>query len=83
VRVLERLCLEPAGEYSQYSHAILIFLPGLQEIRKMHDALVDHKVFGNSDAFILFPLHSTISSEGQSVVFDIPPQGIRKIVIGE
>ncbi len=82
VRVLERLCLEE-GEYVQFSHAILIFLPGLQEIRKMHDALVEHKVFGNPDAFILFPLHSTISSEGQSAVFDIPLQGVRKIVIGE
>jgi ATP-dependent RNA helicase DHX29 len=82
VRILETLCLESA-QHADYSHAVLIFLPGLQEIRKMHDALVDHNVFGNPNAFVLFPLHSTISSEGQSAVFDIPPPGIRKIVIGE
>jgi hypothetical protein len=82
VRILERLCFESA-EHADYSHAVLIFLPGLQEIRKMHDALVDHDVFGNPNAFRLFPLHSTISSEGQSAVFDIPPQGVRKIVMGE
>jgi ATP-dependent RNA helicase DHX29 len=82
VRILERLCFESA-EHADYSHAVLIFLPGLQEIRKMHDALVDHGVFGNPNAFRLFPLHSTISSEGQSAVFDIPPQGVRKIVMGE
>ncbi len=80
VRILEVLCLESA-EHQDYSQAILIFLPGLQEIRKMHDALADHRVFGHPDAFQLFPLHSTISSEGQSAVFDIPPPGIRKIVM--
>ncbi|EEB87124.1 hypothetical protein MPER_15655, partial [Moniliophthora perniciosa FA553] len=29
----------------------------------------------------VYPLHSALSSENQSAVFDIPPPGIRKIVI--
>lgn len=56
-------------------------MPGLAEIRRLHDALSDHPSFG-SDAFYIYPLHSTISSEDQSAAFNIPPPGVRKIVIG-
>jgi ATP-dependent RNA helicase DHX29 len=80
IRLLERICFEDP-EYSPVSSAILVFLPGLGEIRKLHDILSDHPHFG-SDLFRLHPLHSTISSESQGLVFDIPPPGVRKIVIG-
>ncbi|EJD52139.1 P-loop containing nucleoside triphosphate hydrolase protein [Auricularia subglabra TFB-10046 SS5] len=79
MRLLERICFEEL-EYQTLSGAILIFMPGLGEIRKMNDMLMEHRHFGN-DGFIVYPLHSTISSENQSAVFDIPPPGIRKIVI--
>ncbi|KAF9931562.1 hypothetical protein FBU30_009947 [Linnemannia zychae] len=63
------------------SGAILIFLPGMPEIRKLFDALKVNRRFGDETQFSLWPLHSSISSEGQSQVFDIPPPGIRKIVM--
>lgn len=80
IRILERICFEDPG-YSSYSVAVLIFMPGLNEIRKLHDALVEHPAFGRDD-FLIYPLHSTISSEDQTAAFEIPPQGVRKIVIG-
>ncbi|KAF9432044.1 ATP-dependent RNA helicase dhx29 [Entomortierella beljakovae] len=61
--------------------AILIFLPGMPEIRKVFDALKANRRFADETRFSLWPLHSSISSEGQSQVFDIPPKGIRKIVL--
>ncbi|KAF9192647.1 hypothetical protein BGZ50_008354 [Haplosporangium sp. Z 11] len=61
--------------------AILIFLPGMPEIRKLFDALKVNRRFGDESQFSLWPLHSSISSEGQSQVFDIPPPGVRKIVM--
>ncbi|KAF9964282.1 hypothetical protein BGZ70_006684 [Mortierella alpina] len=61
--------------------AILIFLPGMPEIRKLFDALKVNRRFGDASQFSLWPLHSSISSEGQSQVFDVPPAGIRKIVM--
>ncbi|KZV88269.1 P-loop containing nucleoside triphosphate hydrolase protein [Exidia glandulosa HHB12029] len=79
MRLLECICFQ-RPEYMSFSPAILIFMPGLAEIRRMHDTLVEHPVFG-AQGFILYPLHSTISSENQSAVFDIPPPGVRKIVI--
>ncbi|KAF9585630.1 hypothetical protein BGW38_001480 [Lunasporangiospora selenospora] len=61
--------------------AILIFLPGMPEIRKVYDALKGDRRFGDASQFSLWPLHSSISSDGQSQVFDTPPPGVRKIVM--
>ncbi|KAG7562714.1 hypothetical protein FFLO_01874 [Filobasidium floriforme] len=77
IRLLEELCLEQKSPYSQ---AILIFLPGLNEIRKLHDLLQDHKSFGMPQDFRVYPLHSSISTENQGAVFEIPPEGVRKII---
>ncbi|KDQ19932.1 hypothetical protein BOTBODRAFT_125441 [Botryobasidium botryosum FD-172 SS1] len=79
-RILEKMCFEDKA-YASYSAAVLIFLPGLNEIRRLHEILSGHDRFGDENEFRVYPLHSTISSEGQSAVFDIPPPGVRKIVI--
>lgn len=78
VSLLERICFSP--DLQHFSSAVLVFMPGLQDIRKLHELLLAHKAFG-STAFMVSPLHSTLSSEEQSAVFNIPPKGIRKIVI--
>jgi hypothetical protein len=41
----------------------------------------DPKVFGNPEVCIVYPLHSTLSTEEQKAVFIRPPVGVRKIVI--
>ena len=76
--LLEKICFEPT--FQAFSAATLVFMPGLAEIRRLNDMLQGHPVFGSRD-FIIYPLHSTISSEGQSAVFSAPPSGVRKIVI--
>jgi ATP-dependent RNA helicase DHX29 len=78
-RLLEKICFED-DDLKRFSQATLIFMPGLAEIRRMNDILGGHPAFGSNE-FIVYPLHSTISSEGQSAVFDDPPPGVRKIVI--
>ncbi|KAJ3995009.1 P-loop containing nucleoside triphosphate hydrolase protein [Lentinula boryana] len=79
LRLLEKICFEDKS-LSGFSAAILVFMPGLGEIRKLNDILTAHPLFGLDD-FKIYPLHSTLSSENQSAVFDIPPPGVRKIVI--
>ncbi|EIN14170.1 P-loop containing nucleoside triphosphate hydrolase protein [Punctularia strigosozonata HHB-11173 SS5] len=79
MRLIERICFEDP-DYSFYSSAILIFMPGLAEIRRLNDMLSAHRQFGGAE-FVIYPLHSTISSENQNAVFNVPPSGIRKIVI--
>ena len=65
--------------YAVYSKAILVFLPGIAEIRRLNDILVGHPAF--SHAWYIYPLHSTIATEEQEHAFQIPPQGVRKIVL--
>ncbi|ELU41299.1 helicase domain-containing protein [Rhizoctonia solani AG-1 IA] len=79
LRLLEKICLEDS-EHSNYSAAVLVFLPGLNEIRQLTDILGAHRDFG-THAFRIYPLHSSLPSESQTAVFEIPPPGIRKIVI--
>lgn len=82
VRLLETICFED-HDLKGYSAATLVFMPGLAEIRKLNDLLQSHPDFGASGDFVIYPLHSTISSEGQSAVFNVPRKGMRKIVICE
>ncbi|CCO28705.1 putative helicase C15C4.05 [Rhizoctonia solani AG-1 IB] len=79
LRLLEKICLENS-EYSDYSAAVLVFLPGLNEIRQLTDVLGAHRDFGTR-AFRIYPLHSSLPSESQTAVFEVPPPGIRKIVV--
>lgn len=82
VRLLEFVCLEPS-HYNSFSSAILVFMQGMGEIRRLHELLTEHPMFGAEDHFTIYPLHSSIASDQQAAVFNIPPPGVRKIVIGE
>jgi ATP-dependent RNA helicase DHX29 len=81
IRILDKLCFEDP-RYYPFSAAILIFVPGIGEIRRINDMLNEHPHFGSEEEFRVCPLHSTLSSENQNSVFEVPPPGVRKIVIG-
>jgi ATP-dependent RNA helicase DHX36 len=65
--------------------AILVFLPGLKEILDVDRCLRSSRPFGvdfrDLSRFKICLLHSTISSAGQSEVFDPVPEGCRKIIL--
>ncbi|CAI9565361.1 unnamed protein product [Staurois parvus] len=60
--------------------AILVFLPGWDNISTLHDLLMSQQMF-KSDRFIIIPLHSLMPTVNQTQVFKTPPPGVRKIVI--
>ncbi|KAK7905216.1 hypothetical protein WMY93_017823 [Mugilogobius chulae] len=60
--------------------AILVFLPGWDNISSLHDLLMAQQMF-RSDCFIIIPLHSLMPTVNQTQVFKKPPPGVRKIVI--
>jgi ATP-dependent RNA helicase DHX29 len=64
-------------ELAPYSKAILVFLPGIGEIRELNDMLAGHPAFTGR----IYPLHSSVSSEEQQAAFEIPPDGETKIVL--
>lgn len=66
-------------EVSHYSKAILIFMPGMAEIRRLNDEILSEPSF--QKGWIVHALHSSIASEDQEKAFNVPPDGTRKIVI--
>ncbi|XP_066565587.1 ATP-dependent DNA/RNA helicase DHX36 [Amia ocellicauda] len=60
--------------------AILVFLPGWDNISGLNDLLMAQQMF-KSDKFIIIPLHSLMPTVNQTQVFKRPPLGVRKIVI--
>lgn len=87
VTLIETIATSP--KYEAYSKAILVFLPGIGEIRKLNDYLLGHPYFGGHGAYggrkrdnwWILPLHSSISTEEQEATFIVPPAGTRKIVL--
>ena len=77
VKLLQRVATDK--RYSEYSKAVLVFLPGIAEIRRLNDMLAGHDTF--SKGWRIHPLHSTIALEEQERAFDIPQNGMRKIVL--
>ncbi|KAI4101868.1 MAG: hypothetical protein L6R37_004743 [Teloschistes peruensis] len=66
-------------KYTAFSKAILVFLPGIAEIRRLNSMLAVHNTF--SSGWLIHSLHSTIAMEEQEKAFAIPPPGYRKIVL--
>ncbi|KZF21446.1 P-loop containing nucleoside triphosphate hydrolase protein [Xylona heveae TC161] len=75
--LIGRIAVDPEFEF--YSKAILIFLPGIAEIRQLNDMLIGHPSL--SQGWNIHQLHSTIASEEQEKAFVVPPKGTRKIVL--
>uniref|UniRef100_A0A4W5P9X5 ATP-dependent DNA/RNA helicase DHX36 n=1 Tax=Hucho hucho TaxID=62062 RepID=A0A4W5P9X5_9TELE len=65
---------------SQEEGAILVFLPGWDNISGLNDLLMAQQMF-KSDGFVIIPLHSLMPTVTQTSVFKRPPPGVRKIVI--
>ncbi|CAN8295276.1 unnamed protein product [Cochlearia groenlandica] len=61
--------------------AILVFLPGWEEISKTKEKLLATPYFADRAKFSIICLHSRVPVEEQKKVFNRPPQGCRKIVL--
>lgn len=79
--LVDRGVFVPTGGEELESGAVLVFLPGLGEIRTLNDRLLGSRVFGNRTNFEVVPLHSTLSAAEQRRAFRIPQNGCRKIIL--
>jgi HrpA-like RNA helicase len=70
--LLEHISIE------QGEGAILVFVPGFQEIQKTIEEMYKKEFFQSSQA-VIYPLHSTLSTAEQTAIFEVPPPGVRKI----
>lgn len=60
--------------------AILIFLPGYDDIVKLRDMINEDKFF-EKYKYVMYILHSNMQSADQKKVFNAPPVGVRKIIL--
>ncbi|KAK5990962.1 putative helicase C15C4.05 [Cladobotryum mycophilum] len=78
--ILQLLVRVSTDEFLQpYSKAILVFLPGIAEIRTLNDLILGDPRFLKE--WLVYPLHSSIATEDQEAAFLVPPAGMRKIVL--
>jgi len=61
--------------------SVLIFLPGIGEIRALNEILKSNIRFGDERQFEVIPMHSTLSPKDQKRAFMTPKQGCRKIIL--
>uniref|UniRef100_A0A182W6T2 RNA helicase n=1 Tax=Anopheles minimus TaxID=112268 RepID=A0A182W6T2_9DIPT len=66
-------CSKPPG-------AILVFLPSLAQISDVNKLIRDHRMLAQA-RLLVFPLHSHLPTRDQTVVFERPPEGVRKIIL--
>ncbi|KAI0146271.1 helicase associated domain-containing protein [Xylariaceae sp. FL1272] len=77
VRLILQIANDPAYEF--YSKAILVFLPGIADIRTLNDFILGEPFFQKQ--WEVVPLHSSFATEDQERAFLVPPMGTRKIVL--
>ncbi|KAK6919770.1 Helicase-associated domain [Dillenia turbinata] len=75
VTLLRKICVDSKDG------AILVFLPGWEDINKIRERLTTDTFFNNSSRFLILPLHSMVPSEEQKKVFRRPPPGCCKIIL--
>ncbi|XP_035529737.1 ATP-dependent RNA helicase TDRD9 [Morone saxatilis] len=72
-----RIAETGGGRTSSERGSVLVFLPGIHEIRYMQEALA--KLFHKR--LQVYPLHSTVTLEEQNGVFLLPVPGYRKVIL--
>ena len=61
--------------------SVLVFLPGIGEIRAVTDRLLANRTLSNKSRFSIIPLHSKLSSGDQRKAFLPAKAGCRKIIL--
>lgn len=74
-QLLRKICIDSKDG------AILVFLPGWDDINKTRERLFANPFFKDSSRFMIISLHSMVPSMEQKKVFKRPPQGCRKIIL--
>lgn len=74
-KLLRKICME-----SEIG-AILVFLPGWEDINRTRETLFANPFFKDSSKFLILSLHSMVPPAEQKKVFKRPPLGCRKIIL--
>ncbi|KAL2610391.1 hypothetical protein R1flu_028964 [Riccia fluitans] len=79
--ILQREAPFDGGGPEGQEGAILVFLPGISEIRRLQRNLQQSSQVAASGSIWTLALHGSLSSDEQRRVFSRPPRGTRKVVL--
>ncbi|KAK9052590.1 hypothetical protein SSX86_029219 [Deinandra increscens subsp. villosa] len=79
VVLIEELLIKICTESEE--GAILVFLPGWDDITKLQNKLGSSKLFKDKSKFLISALHSMVPFIEQKKVFERPSHGCRKIIL--
>lgn len=71
--MIEHICTNNTSSVG----AILVFLPGWDEISKLIDQLKANVMLRDGTRFLLLPLHASMPTINQSEIFELPPPGVQ------
>lgn len=74
-KLLRKICIDSV------EGAMLVFLPGWDDINQTRERLLASPFFRDTSKFLIISLHSMIPSVEQKKVFKRPPPGTRKIIL--
>ncbi|KAK3183357.1 hypothetical protein Dsin_030643 [Dipteronia sinensis] len=74
-QLLRRICIDSEDG------AILVFLPGWEDINKMRERLHANPFLKDTSKFIIISLHSMVPAVEQKKIFKRAPPGCRKIIL--
>ncbi|CAI0431841.1 unnamed protein product [Linum tenue] len=61
--------------------AILVFMTGWDDINSLKEKLLAHTILGDPTRVLLLTCHGSMASSEQRLIFDVAPDGVRKIVL--
>ncbi|GMH17063.1 hypothetical protein Nepgr_018904 [Nepenthes gracilis] len=61
--------------------AVLVFMTGWDDINCLKDQLQAHPLLGDPGRVLVLACHGSMASSEQRLIFDKPPDGVRKIVL--
>ncbi|KAJ0962773.1 hypothetical protein J5N97_027895 [Dioscorea zingiberensis] len=61
--------------------AVLVFMTGWDDINSLKDQLQANPLLGDPTKVLLLACHGSMASSEQRLIFDKPPDGVRKIVL--
>ncbi|XAR72299.1 RNA helicase [Bertholletia excelsa] len=61
--------------------AVLVFMTGWDDISSLKDKLLSNPILGDTSRVLLLACHGAMASTEQRLIFDVPEDGVRKIVL--
>ncbi|CAK9172350.1 unnamed protein product [Ilex paraguariensis] len=63
------------------SGAVLVFMTGWEDISCLRDQIKAHPLLGDPNRVLLLTCHGSMATSEQKLIFEKPPQNVRKIVL--